>query len=268
MTLLEHTLLLVALLCYLLGTATQHAYLVRSDRRLVGVSIALFTAGFAIHALETAIEGLRLGYLPVLSWQEATDFYGLVIMAAYLVVQYTYRIRAIGAFVGPLVVVLVIAALFLPGAGTEQLRPELRSVWFHIHVPLAFMGEALFGVAAIVGLMWLIQDYQLRKRSISSAFHRLPSLDVLDEVGYRCLAIGFPLLTLAIVTGSLWSMDAFGDYWRWLPKEVWSLVTWLLYAALLHGRLLAGWRGRRASIGSIAGFTMVLASFFLTSHFI
>ena len=92
-------------------------------------------------------------------------------------------------------------------------------------------------------------------------YQKLPSLDVLDEINYRCLSFGFPLLTVAIITGAIWAETAWGTYWSWDPKETWSLITWFIYAALLHGRLTTGWRGRRAAVLSIIGFFVLLFTF-------
>ena len=101
----------------------------------------------------------------------------------------------------------------------------------------------------------------IKNKKWSQFLHRLPSLQTLDDLNYLCLSLGFPFLTLGIITGSIWAEYAWGSYWNWDPKETWSLVTWLIYAALLHGRLTIGWRGRRAAYFSIIGFAVVLFTF-------
>jgi cytochrome c-type biogenesis protein CcsB len=134
-------------------------------------------------------------------------------------------------------------------------------MWLPVHVILLFIGDAAFALAAAVGIMYLIQERQLKQKKLGALFHRLPNIDVLDEINYRCLTIGFPLLTLGIITGAAWAQEAWGSYWSWDPKETWSLINWFFYAALLHGRLTVGWRGRRAAIWSIIGFASVLFTF-------
>jgi cytochrome c-type biogenesis protein CcsB len=109
--------------------------------------------------------------------------------------------------------------------------------------------------------MYLIQERFLKKKRLGSLYQKLPSLDVLDEINYRCLSFGFPLLTVAIITGAIWAETAWGTYWSWDPKETWSLITWFIYAALLHGRLTTGWRGRRAAVLAIVGFFVLLFTF-------
>ena len=100
-----------------------------------------------------------------------------------------------------------------------------------------------------------------KKKRLGALYQKLPALDILDEINYRCLTLGFPLLTVAIITGAIWAETAWGTYWSWDPKETWSLITWFIYAALLHGRLTTGWRGRKAALLSIIGFFILLFTF-------
>ena len=109
--------------------------------------------------------------------------------------------------------------------------------------------------------MYLVQEHQLKSKRIGAITQRLPSLKVLDDLNYQSLTYGFPLLTLGIITGAIWAEYAWGRYWNWDPKETWSLITWLFYAALLHQRLTVGWRGRKAAIMAIIGFLAVLFTF-------
>jgi cytochrome c-type biogenesis protein CcsB len=113
----------------------------------------------------------------------------------------------------------------------------------------------------MAGIMYLIQEYQIKSKKLGSFFNRLPSLQTLDSINHYALMYGFPFLTLGMVTGAIYAQYALGSYWRWDPKEVWSLITWLLYAALLHERLTVGWRGRRAAVMSIVCFLVLLFSF-------
>jgi cytochrome c-type biogenesis protein CcsB len=143
----------------------------------------------------------------------------------------------------------------------QQLNPILDSWWFPVHVTLAFLGNAVFAVAFIAGIMYLLQERMLKSKKFSGLFFRLPSLDTLDSINYRCLTLGFPLMTMGIVSGAVWANSALGSYWRWDPKETWALITWFLYAALLHGRLAIGWRGRKAALLAIIGFFCLLFTF-------
>ena len=131
--------------------------------------------------------------------------------------------------------------------------PALQSRWLYVHTTLAFLGDAFFVIAFAGGVLYLVQERQLKRRHPGAFYHRLPSLDLLDRVNYRSLTIGFPLLTLGIITGAIWAENAWGSYWQWDPKETWSLITWFIYAALVHARLTVGWRGRKAAWLSIVG---------------
>jgi len=161
----------------------------------------------------------------------------------------------------PIVFVLMLSSSVFPRE-IKELSPVLQSSWFGIHISLAFLGDAAFAMAAGIGLMYLMQEHFVKSKHLGDLFHRLPSLQILDEINYRLISLGFPLLTLAIITGALWAQNAWGSYWRWDPKEVWSLITWFIYALVLHVRLTKGWRGKRAAILSIIGFCAVLFTFF------
>jgi cytochrome c-type biogenesis protein CcsB len=131
---------------------------------------------------------------------------------------------------------------------------------------LAFISYAAFTIAFGVAVIYLIQRRFLKTKHLGGLFRMLPPLETLDEISYRCLAVGFPLLTVAIISGAIWSEKALGSYWSWDPKQTWSLITWLIYAALLHGRLTIGWRGKRAALLSIIGFMVLLLTFFGMRH--
>jgi len=144
----------------------------------------------------------------------------------------------------------------------KPLSPVLQSYWLGIHTVLAFLGNAAFAMAFGIGLMYLVQEHYVKSKHLGGLFERLPSLQTLDEINYRLITIGFPLLTLAIITGVLWAESAWGSYWNWDPREVWSLITWFIYAIVLHARLIAGWRGKKAALLSIIGFLTILIAFF------
>ena len=173
-----------------------------------------------------------------------------------------YKQRVLGAFVSPFALLLLITASLLPKE-IIPLAPVLESYWLPVHVILAFMGNAFFALAFFLGVMYIIQDRYLKSRKLKGLYFILPSLETLDELNYKCLQYGFPLLTIAMITGAIWSEYAVGAYWDWQPRQIWSLITWFLYAALLHGRLTAGWRGRKAAMLSGAAFMVLIGSFLI-----
>ena len=250
----------LALLFYLLGTVGYIVYLVSQKKPLAHYAYGVLWAGFLAHSL--AIGGLyyQTGFFPVHNLRESLSFFAWAIMGAYLAIQIRFNIRVLGSFLSPLAVVMMISSSFLPHPAGPA-NPLLRSFWLVLHVVTIFLGNGIFAIAFLAGIMYLIQERQIKSKHLGALYHRLPSLETLDGLNYQCLVLGFPLLTLGMISGSLYAHYTLGAFWRWDPKEVWSLITWLLYAALLHGRLVAGWRGRRSALLSIVFFLVLIFSF-------
>ncbi len=178
-------------------------------------------------------------------------------MATGLIVNLRPGVLILGALLGPLACLLLLAAAVLPRPATPL--PELMgSLWVIGHVAAIYAGYGLFTLNFLAGALYLVQDAQIRGKSLGPVFKRLPPLGRLEALGQRALYAGFALFTLGLVAGAVYAQLALGSYWRWDPKEVWSLVTWLLYAALLHTRLAQGWRGRRGAwLGALAFAALV-----------
>lgn len=243
----------VATICYLIGVITR--------RELLGqVAKWILVGGFGVHCVTLASRWLATGLTPAASLFEALSFFAWALVGTFLLFDLRYRIAALGAFVCPLALVLMIGGSAAPKQ-VPAANPMLDSWWFPVHVTLAFLGYAVFAVAAMAGVMYLLQERRLKGKKFSGLFYRLPSLDTLDSINYKCLTFGFPLMTMGIISGAIWANSAWGGYWRWDPKETGALVVWFLYAALLHGRLTIGWRGRRAAIFAILGFLCLLFTF-------
>jgi cytochrome c-type biogenesis protein CcsB len=217
--------------------------------------------GFALHTATIIARYVVAGHLPITSLHEASSFFAWCIVLIFFFLEYRYRVDLLGPFTMPVVFVLMLSSSILPRE-IKPLSPVLQSYWLGIHTFLAFLGDAAFATAFGVGIMYLIQEHHLKTKRLGGLFQRLPNLQILDEINYKLITLGFPLLTLAIITGALWAESAWGSYWRWDPKEVWSLITWFIYALVLHARLTAGWRGRKAAMLSIVGFISVIFTFF------
>lgn len=216
--------------------------------------------GFAVHCLFTALRYIEAGYTPITNLHESLSFFSLTVVGLYIAFEKKYQAVILGSFVIPVALLMMIASSIFP-TSILPLAPALKSRWLAVHTTVAFLGYASFTVAFCAGIMYLIQDHFLKSKKLGALYRKLPSLDTLDEINYRCLTIGFPLLTLAIISGAIWAETAWGAYWSWDPKETWSLITWFIYAALLHGRLTTGWRGRRAAILAVAGFFILMFTF-------
>ncbi len=251
----------LALTFYFAATIVCVLELFKGTKTTSRIMLSLVVAGFALHTANIIARYVLSGHIPIANLHEASSFFSWCIVLLFFFLEYRYQLGLLGSFIMPVVFVLMLSSSMLPRK-IEPLSPVLQSYWLGIHTVLAFIGDAAFALAFGVGLMYLIQEHYVKSKHLGGLFRKLPSLQTLDEMNYRLITIGFPLLTLAIITGALWAESAWGSYWSWDPKEVWSLITWFIYASVLHVRLTAGWRGKRAAILSIIGFCAVLFTFF------
>ena len=251
----------LALTCYFAATIVCVLELFKGTKTTSRIMLSLVVAGFAFHTANIIARYVLSGHIPIANLHEASSFFSWCVVLLFFYLEYRYKLGLLGAFIMPVVFILMLSSSMLPRK-IEPLSPVLQSYWLGIHTVFAFIGDAAFAMAFGIGLMYLIQEHYVKSKHIGGLFRRLPSLQILDEINYRLITIGFPFLTLAIITGALWAESAWGSYWRWDPKEVWSLITWFIYALVLHVRLTVGWRGKRAAILSIIGFCVVLFTFF------
>ncbi len=251
----------LALTFYFAAVIIGAVELVRGSK--AGSALMMLTAGFGFlnHTVSILYRYVAAGHMPVTSPHEAASFFAWAVVLLFFVLEFRYKVGLLGSFIMPLVFLLMLASSLL-SRDLKPLSPTLQSYWLWIHTLFAFLGNAAFALACVTGIMYLVQEHYLKSKHLGDLFGRLPDIQTLDHLNYRLITLGFPLLTLAMFSGAMWAESAWGSYWRWDPREVWSLVTWLIYALILHSRLLAGWRGRRAAILSIIGFTTVLVAFF------
>lgn len=251
----------LALTFYFAATIVSVLELFKGTKTTSRIMFSLVAAGFVLHLVNIIARYILSGHMPTASLHEAASFFAWCIVLLFFFLEYRYRAGLLGSFVMPVVFLLMLASSMLPRK-IENLSPLLQSSWLFIHTAFAFIGDAAFAMAFGVGIMYLIQEHYVKSKHLGGLFRRLPSLQILDDMNYRLITIGFPFLTIAIITGALWAESSLGTFWRWDPKEVWSLVTWFIYALVLHVRLALGWRGKKAAILSIVGFCVVLFTFF------
>lgn len=251
----------LSLTFYFLSTIVGVIELFRRRKAASKATRYLAITGFLFHTANIVTRYVEGGHIPVTNLHEATSFFSWCIVVLFLFHEYRYRLGLLSSFIMPIVFVLMLSSSVFPRE-IKELSPVLKSYWFGIHVTLAFLGDAAFAMACGIGIMYLVQERYIKSKHLGGLFLKLPNLQVLDEVNYHLITLGFPLLTLAIITGVIWANTAWGTYWRWDPKEVWSLITWLIYALVLHLRLTVGWRGKKAAMLSIAGFLVILFAFF------
>ncbi len=250
-----------ALFFVLLATGGFIVYLVRQQKPVYRWSYRILLAGFICHTLFFAQQYYTLGVAPVLNMKSALSLFSWSIIGAYLVLQLRFKLMVLGSFIAPFAAFLMLISSTIPGMEVV-VKPMYRSAWLAVHVGTIFMGNGMFAVTFVSAIMYLIQERQIKRKNLGSIYSRLPSLQTLDSINYYSLMYGFPLMTIGMITGSIYAQYALGSYWRWDPKETWSLITWLFYATLLHERVAVGWRGRKAAIMSILCFLVLLFMFF------
>jgi len=207
---------------------------------------------------------LGIGHMPLSNLYESMIFFAWTIMLLHLIIEWRAVNWSIGVFVVPLAFLAMAYASIAPGVSDriQPLIPALQSNWLTSHVVTCFMGYASFTVAFGCGLIYFLKMPGAENpENPSGLLKRLPALPMLDVLIYRSVALGFVFLTIGIMTGSIWAHYAWGSYWSWDPKETWSLVTWLIYAIMLHARYVRGWQGKRMAFMAVIGFASVLFTY-------
>ncbi len=222
-------------------------------------TIARFTllASGILQTIYIVLRYLQAGYTPITSQHETIVFFAWSVTWAYFSFRWRYNVKNFGTFISLLIVILLLIAA-QASSTINTLPPALQSWWLPVHASISVISYGFLALGFCSGIMYLLQERELKKKRFGYFFTRLPSLDALDQLNSHCLATGFMLFTLGIITGSIWAKQAWGTYWHWDPKETWSLITWFLYAAQIHQRFSAGWRGKRAAVMAVIGFAAVL----------
>jgi cytochrome c-type biogenesis protein CcsB len=254
----------ISIFVYFFSMVLYVSYLAFRSESLGKVATLTLLAGVLV---ETAAIFLRwyesyqmgIGRAPLTNLYESLVFFALTIAIVYLLMERKFKIKTAGAFVTPFPFIIMAYASLNPN-DIQPLVPALQSNWLISHVVACFMGYAAFAVSFGVSFLYLLKVKTEKKpeKQGNAILDFLPSSELLDEVGYKTIAIGFPLLTIGIITGAFWANVAWGTYWSWDPKETWSLIVWLIYAAYLHARITKGWRGKKAALLSIVGFSATL----------
>ena len=244
---------------YLAASTCVVAYVITARDRLRAAALASLGIALVLHSLAIVWRVMALGTVVIRTVHDELLLLAWLIVVAYLVLQLRYRLAVVGALVSPLAFLLTLSA-YLVHSGAETLPRNLQNAWLPAHIAPAFLGYAIFAVAFCISLIYLFQERRLKAKRRGGLLQGLPSLEALDELNYRVVAWGFALFTLGIVTGSILAKVTWGAFWTWEPKQILSVLAWLLYAVLLQTRSI-GWRGRRAARLTIAGFALLVLSF-------
>jgi cytochrome c-type biogenesis protein CcsB len=268
-------LLLLTMLIYWVGAAFPQFSLQRFG------TLGMIVANLCMAALLGA-RWIAAGYFPLSNLYESLFFLAWGITAMHIVAERMSRSALVGVATAPVAMgITAFAALTLPDEmqGSAPLVPALKSNWLMMHVSVMMLSYATLMVGAVLAIAFLFvtagQQVELQGNSLGIGGYRLNAdlgtLDssstlspqrlslaqTLDNISYRIIGLGFPLLTIGIIAGGVWANEAWGSYWSWDPKETWALITWLFFAAYLHSRITKGWQGRRPAILAATGFVVI-----------
>jgi cytochrome c-type biogenesis protein CcsB len=247
---------------------------IRAAGPWIRVAMTLSAVAVAAHLTAVVTRGLAVHRAP---WGNMYEFVTALTWVAaifFLFAMVRYRAWALGVFVmGAVVIALGLAETVIYTAA-GQLVPALQSYWLAIHVTAMTLATGIFFVAAVLGVVYLASDRYARRVSAGRAapdngiMRRLPSTEQLDRLTYRTIVFGFPVWTFGVIAGAIWADQAWGRYWGWDPVETWAFITWVIYAAFLHARATAGWRGRRAHYIQLLGFASLTFNILVVQTFI
>jgi cytochrome c-type biogenesis protein CcsB len=251
----------LTLFCYILSTLFHWLALASQQRLLLRWAFGVACVGFVSHTGYLSVEASRTGILLFSEVYGATAFFSWTVILVYMIAEIVTRIRALGSFLVPIALLVLVLGLALPH--DAALLPPLTSFWLIAHVVLAFLGNAAFALTFCGGLMYLIQDRSLKAKQPGGFSTHLPSLEMLDRLNFWALAFGVPLLTQGIITGAIWARYARGSFWIW-ERTTWPLIViWGVYLGLFVARWYLGWRGRRAALAVVMGFCAISVGYLM-----
>ena len=226
------------------------------------IAFLVQTAGLLLRWQESY--QLGYGHAPLTNMYESVVFFAWTIIFMYLLIEWKFKTRVIGAFAVPFAF-LSMGLAPLTSQDIKPLIPALQSNWLIAHVMTCFVGYAAFAVAAGLGIMYLLRSASIaggKEKNPDGLLATLPGLKVIDDIIHKTIVFGFLWLSAGIITGAVWANSAWGTYWSWDPKETWSLITWFVYAGALHARFTKGWGGKRIAWLAIIGFLAVMFTYY------
>lgn len=254
---------LISLIFYVLSSLLYLQYLKKGNKKaeIAGLLcawaglIAHFAFAFGIYTVSDRI--------PILSLPEAVATFGWTSVLAFILFMRGKGEKGLGVFVLP-IASLTEFILLISKIPDQPVPKILNSPIFPIHITFAFLGYAFFTLSWVSGVAYILIERSVKKKSGIVSVNNLPALVRVEDLNVSAISIGFPLLTIAIITGMVWSYTTWGRWWNWDPKEVWTFITWLVYAIPLHLRF-TGWRGKKLAYASFAGFLILIFTFVLSS---
>lgn len=266
------TLYVLATLTYFGALLSRSEFVGRTATALTWIATVMGLAGLFVRWRESYLLGADIGHIPVSNLYEVFILFALITALLYLFYEDRHRTRAMGGFallaISGAVAFLLWYTFDRQAHHIQPLIPALQSYWMKIHVPANFIGYGAFALAAMLGVAYLLRVGVETRQPAGLLARVLPPLELLDDVMYKAIALGFAAFTIATILGALWAAEAWGGYWSWDPKETWALIVWLNYAAWLHLRLTKGWRGTPMAWWAVIGLFVTLFAFLGVNMFL
>jgi len=232
------------------------------------VATSLMVLGLLVHVASVVMRGIAAGRVPWANMFEFSLTGTAIIVGVYLLVKLFVDVSFLGAYVMGLNLILLAIGTVNYYVAVSPLQPALQSAWLVIHVLVAIVGTGFFAIAAGLSVAQLIQTKREQAKLANlRLMETLPAADRLEDLAYRVALVGFVLWTFTLIAGAVWAERAWGRYWGWDTKEVWTFIIWVLYAGYIHARATRGWRGARSSWLSIIGFAAVMFNFSIVNVF-
>ena len=236
--------------------------------RFERIAFSLTVVGWIVHVTAVFLRGIAQGHVPWSNMFEFSLTASAIIVGVFIFVQLWQNLRFLGAYISGF-------ALIVLGVGTvnfyvdvKPLPPPLQSAWLVIHVFVAVLGTSFFAIGAGLSITQLLQARRAAGRAVGLRFlQTLPKADVLENLAYRLIVVGFVFWTFTLIAGAIWAERAWGRYWGWDTKEVWTFIIWTIFAGYIHARATRGWRGSRSAWLAIVGFAAVMFNFTIVNLF-
>jgi len=235
--------------------------------RVARIAFALTVLGFAVHVLGLVLRGIAASRTPWANMFEFAVTGTAVIVGVYLAVNIFRNVRFLGAYITGLVALLLMLATMNVYVDVVPLPPALQSGWLVIHVFVATLGTGFFALGAGLSIAQLLQARREAGATGMRFLRGFPASDALENLAYRVNVIGFAFWTFTLIAGAIWAEHAWGRYWGWDTKEVWTFIIWVVYAGYIHARATRGWRGNPSAWLAIVGFSAVLFNFTVVNLF-
>jgi len=264
------TVIYITLFFYMLSSSGYIAYFLVQKDKFYKSSYYILLTGFLFHSIIIAYGCIKQDHFFLYNFSDTLLFIGWALAFIFIVLRFKFNIKILGAFVVPIITVIFLFMTQIPREAVI-VNNTLNNLFLIFHVITVLTGEASFVLACGIGIIYILQENVIKNKKHGFFLRRLPSLDLLDSAGYMCIITGFILLTIGLISGFISAKIVWNKFITWDIKEVWSFITWLIYATLLHERATSGWRGRKAAIMSIIGcavmlFTFLGINFLLNGH--